>query len=100
MTRQEIKSLLSRNADDPRKVIAAMMGDANLENGFKVLLQSSYPAMLLKDRIAIIQDIVDNAPDELLHSIFYYNRSELKEHLYPKYFIIQILDYLNNQNSY
>ena len=60
MTRQEIKSLLSRNADDPRKVIAAMMGDANLEEGFKVLLQSSYPAMLLKDRIAIIQDIVDN----------------------------------------
>lgn len=71
MTRQEIKSLLSRNADDPRKVIAAMMGDANLEEGFKVLLQSSYPAMLLKDRIAIIQDIVDNGRQ------FYYSSSDV-----------------------
>lgn len=47
-----------------------------------------------------IQDIVDNAPDELLHSVFYYDRVELKKHLYPKYFIIQILDYLNNTDSY
>lgn len=64
-----------------------------------VILNKNFNTIQSNVRLCI-QDIVNNAPDELLHSIFYYNRSELKEHLYPKYFIIQILDYLNNQNSY
>ena len=64
-----------------------------------VVLNKNFNTIQSNVRLCI-QDIVDNAPDEFLHSIFYYNRVELKKHLYPKYFIIQILDYLNNKNTY
>ena len=43
-----------------------------------------------------IQDIIDNAPDNLLHSVFYISRKEANKNPNPKYFIIQIVDYLNN----
>lgn len=64
-----------------------------------VILNKNFYTIQSNVRLCI-QDIVDNAPDELLHSVFYYDRVELKKHLYPKYFIIQILDYLNKSGLY
>lgn len=60
MTREDIKVLLAKHADNPKFVFETMLYDDDLENGFKVILFSPFPLKNMSESIAIIKDIVDN----------------------------------------
>lgn len=58
------------------------------------LLLNKNPNTIKSDVRFCIQDILNNAPEDLLHSIFYINKNELNNQVNPKYFINRILDYI------